>query len=407
MRSFNRPLSTALVGLLLAGCKASASLTLSTPPSASASASAEASAEAEAGPPAVHIVRHGDKLTYENGEIEFETGSSALKGEATMPIIDRYAVVLKKYPSLKIRIEGHTDSRGSTRSNQQLSDQRARAIKAALVRRGIAADRLDTRGLGESQPERAEPAACRNRSEDTVDDSKLRECQEIWTSNRRAGFVVTEGAESLPTEGASLGEPEPAEEPLLADSADNNNRNPRRPDWALRMFGGYSMAIPGYTLHGGHLGLGVHASQRFGARKRGYIGGGPRLHYRGLRDRERSDISRYDLGMHQFGPEGNLLVGGGSARVVGLFSLRLGLGVSVLRGSFTENMTTTSFDAVALGGWLFAGPAVLGKINERWSLGGHADFGVVGSTGGGGVGFATEIGLNAAWHFGRGRRDGI
>ena len=402
MRSSPPLLSLALAGLILAGCKASASLTLSAHPS-EATASAEASAETgpDVDAPTVHVVRHGDKLIYENGEIEFETASAALTGESTRDIIARYAAVLQEYPELKIRIEGHTDSRGSTKSNQRLSEQRAGAIKGALVRRGIAADRLDIRGLGESEPEQVEPAYCRNRSEDTVDGSKLAECQEIWTSNRRAGFVVTTGAETLPEEGSLLAEPAvDPETPAPKDSS----KNPRRPDWALRMFGGYS-TIPGLGLHGGHVGLGVHASRRFGAGKRGYIGGGPRLHYRGLRERELVGVSRYALGVHQFGPEGNLLVGGGSERVVGLFSLRLGLGVSVLRGSYDDGMTSGSLDQVALGGWLFAGPAILGKISERWSLGGHLDLGMVGVTGG--VDFGAEVGLNLAWHFGRGRRDGI
>jgi outer membrane protein OmpA-like peptidoglycan-associated protein len=386
-----RPRHVALAVLLLAGCKASASLNVSTPPGGSIDAQADAKVDADLRVSAVKIVRHGDKLDYENGEIEFETGSAALTGDGTVDILDRYAQVLKQYPTLKIRIDGHTDSRGSTKSNQELSEKRSLAIKAALVRRGVGGARLDTRGYGESQPERAEPSACRNRSEDTVADKKLAECQQIWTSNRRAGFIITEGADSLPGEGSELADaPKPEPVPPASPSK-------RRPDWALRMFGGYSLALPGDDFHGGHVGLGLHASQRFGARGRGYVGGGPRLHYRGLRGREDTGLVTYDLGLHQFGPEGDLLIGGGNDRIVGLFSLRLGLGVSVTQGLGSRD--------AALAGWLLGGPMILGKLSKRWSLGGHAEFGMIGT--GSTVAFGAEIGLNAAWHFGKGRRDGI
>jgi outer membrane protein OmpA-like peptidoglycan-associated protein len=394
MRMVARPLLVALFAPIAAGCTASGSLNVSTSPG-EASASARAGVDASAPAPAVKIVRHGDKLEYENAEIEFETGSSALTGSGTVDILDRYAQVLKQFPALKIRIEGHTDSRGSTKSNQKLSEQRALAIKSALVRRGISEDRLDTRGFGESQPERVEPKYCHNRSEDTVPEDKLDECREIWTANRRAGFIVTEGGDSLPGEGAALGEEPPAPR-AQAVSEDRSKKGP--PDWALRFFGGYSLALPtGVDYHGGHFGVGLHASQRFGARGRGYIGGGPRLHYRGLRGRETLDFTTYDAGLHQFGPEGDLLLGGGDDKIVGLFSLRLGLGVSVTQGFGTRS--------AAIGGWLLGGPMILAKISKRWSLGGHAEFGVIGA--GSGVSFGAEVGLNVAWHFGKGRRDGI
>jgi hypothetical protein len=324
-------------------------------------------------------------------------------------VLDRLGEVLQQYPTLLVRIEGHTDSRGGRELNQKLSEERAQAIKIALVRRGVGGARLATAGFGEEQPERPEPPYCLNRSEETVKAAKLPECREIWTANRRAAFVVTEGAESLPPAGTDMSDaPKPAEPARPPQE--------KRPDWALRMFGGYTFALPGIALHGGHVGLGVHASQRFGAQGRGYIGGGPRLHYRGLRGgAEISDgviEERVDFRLHQFGPEGNLLVGGGSQKVVGLFSLRLGLGVSALKTITTADPTppmteptTTRDRAIALGGWVLGGVVVLGKLTPRWSLGGHLEAGVTGMTSP--TTFLLEAGLNVAWHFGRGRRDGI
>jgi hypothetical protein len=70
----------------------------------------------------------------------------------------------------------------------------------------------------------------------------------------------------------------------------------------------------------------------------------------------------------------------------------------------TEPTTTRDRD-LALGGWALGGVVVLGKLTPRWSLGGHLEAGVTGMTRP--TTFVLEAGLNLAWHFGRGRRDGI
>jgi len=387
-----------LLALACAGCKGNVSFKLETP---SATIDAGATTTTTQPRPAVRIVRAGDRLTYENGEIEFETGSAELKGESTFDVLDQLAAALKRYPGLVIRVEGHTDSRGSRDSNQRLSEARARAIEAALVKRGVGVDRLSTVGLGETSPARPEPDACHNKAEEKVAKDRVADCHEIWAFNRRAAFVVKEGAESLPAEGSEVSPP-----PTVASVAPVRRSPSRRPDWALRMFGGYSLAIPVPTLHGGHFGVGVHASQRFGERDRGYIGGGPRLHYRGLRHSESDEAAgtASELVVHQFGPEGDLLIGGGSKQIVGLFSLRVGLGLSAVKGSSIDGLMESSVDAKRLGGWALGGVVVLGKLSPRWSLGGHLEAGVLGIPN---LGPVVELGLNVAWHFGRGRRDGI
>ena len=61
--------------------------------------------------------------------------------------------MLVQHPELRIRIEGHTDSEGEDAYNQQLSEQRATAVRSYLVEKyGVAAQRLETAGLGESKP---------------------------------------------------------------------------------------------------------------------------------------------------------------------------------------------------------------------------------------------------------------
>lgn len=402
-----------LAALLGLGCKVSGSFDLNTSkPDGEARTTGEATAVTTTTQPAavpVRIVRKGDKLLYENGEIEFETGSAAIK-EGSSGVINEFTGVLKKYPALKVRIEGRTDSRGSTESNQKLSEDRAIAIQAALARRGIDRERMTTQGFGETDPVRVEPAGCRNKSDDKVPPDKLSLCQEVWSVNRQAAFVVTDGADTLPGEGTQVSEraaPEPTPEPAPVVT---KKQEKRRPDWALRFFGGYTLLLPGEALHGGHFGVAAHASQRFGKRGRGYIGGGPRLHYRAVHSSETAAGITSKLTIHQFGPEGNLLVGGGSQKVVGLFSLRLGLGLSALRGREGDGAGAIVTKANGLGGWVLGGLVVLGKLTPRWSLGGHVEGGVAGVTGANGaLGLAgvVEAGLNVAWHFGRGRRDGI
>jgi len=84
--------------------------------------------------------------------ILFETGKADLKPESR-PVLKEIASTMQKYPDLKILIEGHTDNVGSAASNLTLSDGRAAAVKAALVADfKIAADRMTTKGFGDSKP---------------------------------------------------------------------------------------------------------------------------------------------------------------------------------------------------------------------------------------------------------------
>jgi OmpA-OmpF porin, OOP family len=59
---------------------------------------------------------------------------------------------MKKDPSWVLVVEGHTDNIGGDLRNQDLSSRRAAAVKAALVERGVSADRLNTAGCGASVP---------------------------------------------------------------------------------------------------------------------------------------------------------------------------------------------------------------------------------------------------------------
>jgi OOP family OmpA-OmpF porin len=65
--------------------------------------------------------------------------------------------VLNEYPTLKLEIHGHTDDQAVLKGspfadNQALSQARAESVKAYLVKKGVAADRLEAKGFGESKP---------------------------------------------------------------------------------------------------------------------------------------------------------------------------------------------------------------------------------------------------------------
>jgi len=84
--------------------------------------------------------------------VEFDFDKAVIK-KKFHDEIGNLAAVMKKYPDLKIVIEGHTDNTGELTYNEKLSQRRADAVKGYLVEKfGIEDSRLSTKGYGEIRP---------------------------------------------------------------------------------------------------------------------------------------------------------------------------------------------------------------------------------------------------------------
>ena len=92
-----------------------------------------------------------DSLALKLSGNSFDFRSSDLKPEAKTQL-ENVAEAMAKNPSVNIRVEGHTDSVGSEKRNERLSRLRALSVKAFLVKHGVAASRISTKGFGSSKP---------------------------------------------------------------------------------------------------------------------------------------------------------------------------------------------------------------------------------------------------------------
>jgi MYXO-CTERM domain-containing protein len=83
--------------------------------------------------------------------VYFQTNKATILAKSNK-LLDNVAAVLGSHPSINLEIQGHTDDRGDAKYNKDLSQRRADAVVAYLVRKGVAASRLKAVGYGEDQP---------------------------------------------------------------------------------------------------------------------------------------------------------------------------------------------------------------------------------------------------------------
>ena len=107
-----------------------------------------------------------DQLFLEEvGDAYFDYDSAEIRADAK-DVLRRDAEFFKRYPTMRITIEGHCDERGSTEYNLALGDRRANAVKQYLMSLGIPGDRLNTVSYGKEKPfcmEASEACYAKNR----------------------------------------------------------------------------------------------------------------------------------------------------------------------------------------------------------------------------------------------------
>ncbi|MDF1505952.1 OmpA family protein [Roseisolibacter sp. H3M3-2] len=113
-----------------------------------------------------------------NAPVYFDYDAADLRDDARA-VLEAKLPILTANAGLRIRIAGHTDSRGSDEYNLALGQRRASAVKDWLSGRGIAADRMEIVSFGE------ERGSCADEEEG------------CWSRNRRAEFEVTAGGDRI------------------------------------------------------------------------------------------------------------------------------------------------------------------------------------------------------------------
>ena len=91
------------------------------------------------------------EIISRTGAIYFKTGSADLAADSK-PLLESIVQIARRCPKLRIQVAGHTDSSGDPAANRVLSDGRAKSVVRYLTGAGIAADRFEAVGYGDTKP---------------------------------------------------------------------------------------------------------------------------------------------------------------------------------------------------------------------------------------------------------------
>lgn len=116
--------------------------------------------------------------------IYFDFDSSEIKGEGVQ-VVAVHAKYLAAHPATRVRLEGHTDERGSREYNIGLGERRAQAVRRAMLLQGALEGQISTVSYGEERP------AVTGHDEDA------------WAKNRRVEIVYLSGAAAPPVPAAN------------------------------------------------------------------------------------------------------------------------------------------------------------------------------------------------------------
>lgn len=108
-------------------------------------------------------------------KIYFDFDKASIRNDAAL-ILNKLVTVMQKYPTMKVEVAAHTDSKGSDSYNLELSERRAQATKAYLISQGISESRLTAKGYGET---------------DLINDCNSINCSDAQQdANRRSEFTI-------------------------------------------------------------------------------------------------------------------------------------------------------------------------------------------------------------------------
>ncbi|MFK5983418.1 MAG: OmpA family protein [Flavobacteriaceae bacterium] len=106
--------------------------------------------------------------------IHFDFNKHNIKSQAAFEL-DKVVAIMKKYPTMEVKVEGHTDTKGNDEYNLGLSDRRSKSTVQYLISKGIDKNRLTSEGFGKSRP----IVKCGNNCTD-----------EQSAKNRRSEFII-------------------------------------------------------------------------------------------------------------------------------------------------------------------------------------------------------------------------
>jgi OmpA-OmpF porin, OOP family len=101
--------------------------------------------------PAAEMLKALDSAGHVTLYINFDTDKTTIKPDS-QPIVAEIVKLLQANPTLKLTVEGHTDNAGTPAHNQTLSEGRANVVVGTLMAQGIAGDRLQAKGFGQTKP---------------------------------------------------------------------------------------------------------------------------------------------------------------------------------------------------------------------------------------------------------------
>jgi peptidoglycan-associated lipoprotein len=110
--------------------------------------------------------------------VHFDYDESAIRPDAQQ-ILNQKLAILRASPQVQIRLEGHTDERGSVEYNQALGSRRAQSVLEFFTQQGLPATRFQTTSFGEERP--------------LVNQSN----ESAWAQNRRVEFIIVSGGDQI------------------------------------------------------------------------------------------------------------------------------------------------------------------------------------------------------------------